>query len=169
MHIGAMCDNFLHITSNVAWISTSFNCKPPPLCIQCVCTHLIDLMGIHFLCCAHGNECMGTHDAIHNTFVAIARNVRLYMGQEQLHALFLAMFDSSCWWVNIVLTKDEIHTLVDTVITNPMLVDVPPQPCTTQRFVTSNATQAKERNYHDRHPTNQFFPLAIEVFKCSHK
>jgi hypothetical protein len=68
-----------------------------------------------------------------------------------------------------VLTKDEIRTLVDIVITNPMLADLPPQSCTTQRFATSNATQAKERNYHDQHPINQFFPLAIEVFKCLHK
>jgi hypothetical protein len=44
-------------------------------------------MGIHLLCCAHGNECMGTHDAIHNIFVPIVQDVGLYMGHEQLHAL----------------------------------------------------------------------------------
>jgi hypothetical protein len=27
----------------------------------------------------------------------------------------------------------------------------------------------KEKNYHNQHPTNQFFPLAIEVFGCLHK
>jgi len=26
--------NFLHITLDVAWINTSFNCKPPPLCMH---------------------------------------------------------------------------------------------------------------------------------------
>jgi hypothetical protein len=50
-----------------------------------------------------------------------------------------------------------------------MFVDLPPQSCTIQRFATSNATQAKERSYCDQHPTNQFFPLANEVFKCLHK
>ncbi len=55
---------------------------------QWVCTHPIDSMGIHLLCCAHDNECMGTHDAIHNIFVAIVWDVGLYVGQEQLHAHF---------------------------------------------------------------------------------
>jgi hypothetical protein len=40
----------------------------------CVCTHSINLMGIHLLHYAHGNEHMGTHDAIHNTFVIIMRH-----------------------------------------------------------------------------------------------
>jgi hypothetical protein len=62
---------------------------------QCVCTHPIDPMGIHFLCCAHGNECMGTHDVIHNTFVAFVQDVSLYVGQEQLYAILSAMFNSS--------------------------------------------------------------------------
>jgi len=39
---------------------------------RCVCTHPIDPMGIHFLCCAHGNKKIGTHDVICNTFVTIA-------------------------------------------------------------------------------------------------
>jgi hypothetical protein len=42
---------------------------------RCVCTHPINPMGIHFLCCAHGNECIGTHGAICDTFVAIAWDV----------------------------------------------------------------------------------------------
>ncbi len=35
--------------------------------LQCVCTHPIDRMSIHLLCCAHGNERTETHDAIHDT------------------------------------------------------------------------------------------------------
>jgi len=62
---------------------------------QCVCTHPIDPMGIHLLCCAHGNECMGTHDAIHNTFATIARDVGFHMGQAQLHALPSTTHNSS--------------------------------------------------------------------------
>jgi hypothetical protein len=42
---------------------------------QCVCTHPIDLMDIHLLHCAHGNEHIGTHDVICNTFVTIAWDV----------------------------------------------------------------------------------------------
>jgi hypothetical protein len=39
--------------------------------LQCVHTHPIDFMGIHLLSCVHGNECIGGHHAIPNTFVAI--------------------------------------------------------------------------------------------------
>jgi hypothetical protein len=44
-----------------------------------------------------------------------------------------------------------------------------PQYCVTQGFIAFNATQAKKWNYHDRHPVDQFLPLAIQVFGCLHK
>jgi hypothetical protein len=44
-------------------------------------------MGIHLLRCVHGNERIGTHDAIHDTFVAIARDAGFHVGQKQLHVL----------------------------------------------------------------------------------
>jgi hypothetical protein len=48
----------------------------------CVCTHFIDLMGIHLLCYVHGNECIGTHDGIHNTFATIAWDINFHVGQK---------------------------------------------------------------------------------------
>jgi len=63
---------------------------------QCVCTHPINPMCIHLLHCVHGNKCTRTHDAIHDTFVTIARNVGFRMKQEQLHALPSTTFNSSC-------------------------------------------------------------------------
>jgi hypothetical protein len=36
-------------------------------------------MGIHLLHCAHGNEQIGTYDAIRDTFVAITGNVGFHM------------------------------------------------------------------------------------------
>jgi hypothetical protein len=39
-------------------------------------------MGIHLLRYAHGNKRARTHDAIHDTFVAIAQNDGFHMGQE---------------------------------------------------------------------------------------
>jgi hypothetical protein len=62
------------------------------------------------------------------------------------------------------LTKNGILTLVDVVITDPMCANLLPQFCTIQRFATSNAFQAKEMNYCNQHPNDQFFPLAIEIF-----
>ncbi len=108
---------------------------------QCVCTHPIDPMGIHLLCCAHGNECMGTHDAIHNTFATIARDVGFHMGQLQLHALPST--------THIVLTKDEICTLINFVMANPTRADLLPQGYTTPGFVAFNAIQTKEKSYCD--------------------
>jgi hypothetical protein len=86
---------------------------------QCVCTHPIDPMGIHLLHCVHDNECTRTHDAILDTFAAITRDVGYHMGQKPLHALPSTTFNSSCWQVDIVFTKDGKHTLIDVVIANP--------------------------------------------------
>jgi hypothetical protein len=68
-----------------------------------------------------------------------------------------------------VLTKDGIRTLIDIVITNTTWIDLLPQSCAIQGFVASDATQAKERSYHNQHPIDQFLPLTIEVFGCLHK
>jgi hypothetical protein len=106
-------------------------------------------MGIYFLRCTHSNKHIGTHDAICDTFVAIARNVDFHMGQEKLHALLSIMFNSVCRRINIVFTKNDIRTLVDIVIANPMQVDLLPQSCTIQGFATFDVAQAKEKNYHD--------------------
>jgi hypothetical protein len=48
-------------------------------------------------------------------------------------------------------------------------VDLLPRYYTTQRIVALDVAQAKERSYCNRHPIDQFFPLAIEVFDCLHK
>ncbi len=134
---------------------------PSITCIPwCVCAHPIDLMGIHLLCCVHDNECTGTHDAIHNTFVTIGQNVSFCVGREQLHALPSITFNSFCQWVEIVLTKDNIRTLTYIVIVNPIQVHLLPWSCTTQRCVASNGTQAKERSYHNWHPTRSIPPFS---------
>jgi hypothetical protein len=54
------------------------------------------------------------------------------------------MFNSSSGQVNVVLLKNGVYTLANVVIANLMHVDLLPQSCTTQRFATSNATQAKK-------------------------
>jgi hypothetical protein len=68
-----------------------------------------------------------------------------------------------------VLTKYGIRTLVNIVIANPTRTILFPQAYTTQGFIAFDAAQAKERNYRNQHPTDQFLPLAIEVFGCLHK
>jgi len=68
-----------------------------------------------------------------------------------------------------VLTKYGIRTLAEVVIVDPTLVNLLPQSFTNQGFVALDATQPKKKSYCNRHPTNQFLPLVIEVFDCLHK
>ncbi len=76
-------------------------------------------MSIHLLCCAHSKEHTKTHDAIHDTFVAIMRDVDFHMGQKQLHEVFSTTFNSSRQRVDIVFIKGGICTLTNIVIANP--------------------------------------------------
>jgi hypothetical protein len=50
--------------------------------LWCMCTHPINLMGIHLLHCYHGNECTCIHDAICDTFATITWNVNFHVGQK---------------------------------------------------------------------------------------
>jgi hypothetical protein len=104
-------------------------------------------MGIHFLHCVHDNEHTRLHDAIHDTFVAIAWNARFHVGWEQLHAFPLITFNSFRRRIDIMIIKDDILILVDVVIANSMQVDLKPWSCAIQGFATFDATQAKEKNY----------------------
>jgi hypothetical protein len=109
--------------------------------------HSIKPMGIHFLRCAHGNKCMRSHDAVCDTFVIIVWDVGLHVEQKQLQVFILVTLNCFHRQVNIVFTKDEIRTLINVVIINPMHAYLLPWSCTTQRFVASNANQVKERSY----------------------
>jgi len=61
-------------------------------------------------------------------------------------------------------TKDGICTLVDVVIVNLVQVNLLPQSCATQGFVAFDVVQSKEKSHRDRHPTDQFLPLTVQVF-----
>jgi len=134
--------------------------------LRCVCTHPIDPMGIHFLCCVHGNECTRTHDAIHDTFVS--HNVKCWF-PCWIKTITCTSFNSSCRRINIVFTKDDIRTLANVVIINPTWVNLFPWSYATQGFVALDVVQVKERNYRNWHPINQFLPWAIEIFGCLHE
>jgi hypothetical protein len=47
-----------------------------------------------------------------------------------------------------VLTKDEIHIVINIVIANPTQANLFPQFCVIQKFAISNTTQAKKKGYH---------------------
>jgi len=133
------------------------------------CEHIPSTLWVHLLHCAHGNKRMGTHDVVHDTFAAIARDVGFHMVLEQLHALPSTMVNSFCQQVDIVFTKDDICTLANVVIIDPMWTNLLSRFCVIQRFVAFNAIQAKEKSYCDWHLPNQILPLGIEVFGYLYK
>ncbi len=91
------------------------------------------------------------------------------MGRKQLHAFFSTTFNSSCWLIDIVFTINYICILVDVVIIDPTQTDLLPWSYATQGFVAFYATQAKENNYCNWHPTEQFLLLIIEIYGGLHK
>jgi hypothetical protein len=111
------------VFSIVLWIQPGVPHPSITNILWCVCTHPIDLMGMHVLCCVHGNERITTHGIVHNTFATIAQDVGFHVGWKQLHVLLLIMFNSSHQRIDIVLTKDNIPTLVDIVIVYPTRTD----------------------------------------------
>jgi len=48
-----------------------------------------------------------------------------------------------------MLTKNGIHILIDVVIRGLIRTDLFPRSCAIQGFVTFDATQAKERSFHN--------------------
>jgi hypothetical protein len=137
--------------------------------LQCMCTHPIDPMGIHLLCCAHVNKRTWTHDVFATPLLSL-HGMLTSMWSENNYMRFL----QTCWILLVnestfVLTKDDICTLVDVVIVDPTWTNLFPWSHTTQGFVASNVAQAKERSYHNRHPIDQFLPLVVEIFGCLHK
>jgi len=71
------------------------------------------------------------------------------------------MFNS---FIDVMIIKDGIHTLVDRIIVDPTGVDLFPWSYTTQKFVIFNAAQAQKKSYCNWHPIDQFLLLEIEVF-----
>jgi hypothetical protein len=108
--------NFLH---NTSYVTLDY----PILQLQAsfdVCAHIpLTLWVSIFLHYVHGNEHIRTHDAIHNTFATIAQDASFHMGRKQLHAFLSTTFNFSSRRVDIVLTKNDIHTLANVVITDP--------------------------------------------------
>jgi len=55
---------------------------------QCMCTHLIDLIGIHLLHYVHGNERTGTHVLVCDTSTTITQDVGFHVGENNYMHFF---------------------------------------------------------------------------------
>jgi len=136
---------------------------------QCVRTHPIDVIGVHFLCCTHDNELIGTHDEVCDTFVTFAWDVWNPCGTRTItHTSFnnVPLLSSMSWhcvhqrwnshpsWCCHCWSNTNGFTL-------PILCNL--KICCLQ----SNSSQRK--GYCDRHPIDHFLLLTIEVFQCLDK
>jgi hypothetical protein len=114
--------NFLHNTLYATWITSSFNCKYPLMCVHTLHRpYGYPLLMLSSWQRMHWNPC-----AIYDTFAASAWDVGFHVGQEQLYVLLSTTLNSSYQRVDIVLTKNDIHTLTDVVIANPTQADLLP-------------------------------------------
>jgi hypothetical protein len=77
-------------------------------------------MGIHFFHYTHGEERTTSHDVVRDVFVTIAKDVRFHVSRKQSPILMPHALQSSHYQVNIVLLIDDVHTLANVVITNPI-------------------------------------------------
>jgi hypothetical protein len=79
--------------------------------------------------------------------------------------LFFLQF--SCWQVDIVLSVDDICTLTDVIIVDPIQTYLISWAILSHGVVVTLMDHMK-RLYYDRYPAHVFFPLAIEHFGCLH-
>jgi hypothetical protein len=154
--------NFFH---NILYITWQIVNIP-----RCVCTHPIDLMGIHLLCCVHNNEHKGTHDVIYGRhfcrhyarcWFSHATRTITYTSFNHIELLLL-----TSW--HCAYQKWHLH-LSECCHCRPNVT----------RFISLNLHNLKIFHlqcnssqgpcYYNRHLTNQFLPLAIEVFDCLDK
>jgi hypothetical protein len=125
-------------------------------------------MGIHLLRCTHGGERTTSHDVVQGGFAYIMKDARFHVLWEQTH-IFLPLFLQSFYWrVDIVLSIDGIHTLVDVVITDFIQTYLVSRVALSCGVVVIVMTQVKEGLHCDHYPIDMFSSLVIEVFGCLH-
>jgi len=157
--------DLFHNALNMTWITPLLKYMYPSMCVHTshqpygyppfmLCSwqwvHMNPWCNLWYLCC-HCEGCWFPCGIRTNTCVSF-KHFQLFLLTSQ-H----------------VFTKNDICTLVNIAIANPIWMDLLPWSCTTQGFVTSNAVQANKQSYYDWHPIDQLFPLTMEVFGCLHR
>jgi hypothetical protein len=136
---------------------------------KCMCTHPINPMNIHLLCCVHGNECTWIHDAIYNMFFChymgcwFPRGAKTTTCVSFKHVQFFMLMNWHCahqkWHSHLNQHCDcqpKTSRFISQILHHPRICYFP-------------VTQAKEWSYCDWHLVNQFLLLVVEVFECLHK
>ncbi len=168
---GLQFDNFFSLSIiflkflNVFWTPTSFNCKYFSMCVHI--SHRLygcPSLTLHPWQWVRRNPWCSLRHFCHHC-------MRCWFpcGMKTTTCTSFSMFNYSCWWIDIVFTKDEIHTLIKVIIVDPRWMDLFFLSCATQGFYAFHVIQAKKRRYCDQCPIDQFLPLIIEIFGCLHK
>ncbi len=146
--------NFLHNILYGTWITPSLNCKHPLMCVHT--SHRPYGYPPFTLC-----SWQRTH---YNPWYNLRHLCRHYVrcwfpcGTRTIHALPSTTFNSSRRWIDIVFTKNGIHTLINVVIADLTQAILFPQSYGTQGFAAFDVVQIKERSYYNQHPIDQFLP-----------
>ncbi len=107
----------------------------------CVCTHPIDLMGIHLLCCAHANRnpwCSSQHLCCHCTKCWLPRAAKITTCVSFKHVQLLLSMNWHC-----VHQRWHSHLNWRCHCRPNVGAHLFPRSCTAQRFATFDVAQAK--------------------------
>jgi hypothetical protein len=106
---------------------------------------------------SHGGEQIASHNVVKNAFTSIARDVGFHVLHDQTHVLLSPFLQSSCWWVNIMLLIEDIHTLADVIIAKPTyLISCVISSC---GVAMTMVAYAKDGFYHNQHLIDVFLSL----------
>jgi len=142
---------------------------PHPLTLgltHCICDHPLDPKGIHFflLCPWWGEDYIAWN---HSRCFCVHCKRCQFSGFARSNPCFRTTFFSSfSSGVDIVLSVDDIHTLVDVVIVDLTWTNLVWQVVLFRGVAALLVVQVKEGFYCDYYLTNVFFHFVIEVFGC---
>jgi len=123
---------------------------------HCICGQLLDPMGIHLFRCANGGERTTSHDVVQDVFAYIMKDTRFHVLWEQTHIFLQPSLQSFYWQVDIVLSIDGIHTLVDVVITDFIQTYLVSQVALSCEVAVIVMTQMKEGLHCDHYTSGSF-------------
>jgi len=111
-----------------------------------------------------------------NVFAYIIKEINLHVTLEQLHVFSSSTLQTFKWYVDIVLSKDGVHTSINIVIVIPLMQHffvlntfctwfLTPayllfQAISTHGFAILGGTQVQGQNYQDPHPRDRFYTMA---------
>jgi hypothetical protein len=129
---------------------------------QCKCDHIIDDLGTHLLKCLYRNEHTTTHNTFWDNVATIFLESGTHVQREVSH-----LFPRHIWHqMDILITKDNLWTLMDIVIAYSTHINMKQRTSTTTTHVVMMTTQEKTQSYIERIPSNDFIPLAMETYGC---